>query len=200
VRAVAFAFPIEGGAVACGRVGDPTVLAAALPGCRSAVHADEGAGGEVLRVTVEVAVASVGGLWAGTVSRVDGDAVRVAGAGEPGRVDLVIRADDHRSTLTVEGTVDGPLATVGAAVLGAAIRRLAADTLAAAAEPRGEGFLSGEGEAMGSGSGTHDLDPRRPEPLTSPPGRRRGAATAAAGAGVVVVVLSGWRRLRRRAR
>jgi carbon monoxide dehydrogenase subunit G len=199
---VAVTFPIEGGAVACGRLGDPTVLAAALPGCRSAVHVDDsaGAGGEVLRVTAEVAVASVGGLWAGIVSRVDGDAVRVAGAGEPGRVDLVIRADDDRSTLTVEGSVDGPLATVGSAVLGAAIRRLAADTLLAAAEPRGDGFRSGEGEVVGPGSGTHDLGPSRPEPMTSPSGRRRRAATAAAGAGVVVVVLSGWRRLRRRAR
>ncbi|MGH9113277.1 MAG: hypothetical protein ACRDZN_13440, partial [Acidimicrobiales bacterium] len=79
-------------------------------------------------------VASVSGLWAGTVVPVDGDAVRVTGSGAPGGVDLVVRADPGRTALTVEGTVDGPLASVGSAVLAAAVRRTAQDLLTGVAQ------------------------------------------------------------------
>ena len=106
---------------------DPAVLAAALPGCRSATPGPDG-----LRLVVDVAVASVRGLWAGTVVPVDADAVRITGSGEPGAVDVVVRADPDRTSLTVEGTVDGPLAAVGSTLLAAAVRRLATDTLAGA--------------------------------------------------------------------
>ena len=116
-------FPLSASPAA---LSDPEVLAAALPGCRSAVAADGG-----VQVVVEVAVASVRGLWAGTVSAVDADAVRIVGAGEPGTVDVVARSDPDRTTVTVEGTIDGPLATIGSTLLAAAIHRLADDLLGA---------------------------------------------------------------------
>ncbi|MGH9215992.1 MAG: hypothetical protein ACRDZS_07030, partial [Acidimicrobiales bacterium] len=100
--------------------------------CRS-VTGDAGGDG-TLQVVTEVAVAAVRGLWAGTVAPVDADAVRVRGSGAPGAVDLTVRADPERTALTVEGTVDGALGTVGSAVLAAAVRRMAEDLLAAATE------------------------------------------------------------------
>jgi carbon monoxide dehydrogenase subunit G len=106
-------------------LGDPALVAAALPGCRSVVRGADG-----WRVVTDVAVASVQGLWAGNVTAVDADAVRVVGSGDPASVDLVVRADPERTRLTVEGTVDGPLATIGSALLAAAIGRLATTVLA----------------------------------------------------------------------
>jgi carbon monoxide dehydrogenase subunit G len=100
----------------------PSVLAASLPGCRSAEPADGGG----FRLVVDVAVASVRGLWAGTVTETDAGGWRVVGSGEPGRVD-----PDH-TTVTVEGTVEGPLAAIGSKLLAAAVRRLVQETLARA--------------------------------------------------------------------
>jgi carbon monoxide dehydrogenase subunit G len=229
-------FPIDVPPDAWARLADPAVLAAALPGCRSVtlvagpagpargVATDgargedggrgagvgEGAGFGALRLVVDLSVASVRGLWAGTVERVDDDAVRVAGSGEPGVVDLVVRADASRSRLTVEGTVDGPLATVGSAVLAAAVHRMAKELLGAAGAPalrtRGDGSRSGEDEAMDSGSETHCLDPVSAEPVTSGTSlsgasRSRVAAGVSAAIGLVVtavVVLGRRRRSRRR--
>ncbi len=124
-------FPVDAPPAAWASLGDPAVLAAVLPGSRSVTASGDGDGS--LQVVADVSVASVHGLWSGTVVRVDADAVRVAGSGAPGTVDLVVRADPSRSTLTIEGTVHGPLATVGSAVLAAAIRRVADDVLRAAA-------------------------------------------------------------------
>lgn len=121
-------FPVSAPPAAWVALADPSLLAGALPGCRSVRAAGDGEG---LRVVVEVAVASVRGLWAGTVVPVDADAVRIAGSGEPGAVDVVVRADPGRTELTVDGTVDGPLAAVGSTLLAAAVRRLAGDLLAA---------------------------------------------------------------------
>jgi carbon monoxide dehydrogenase subunit G len=190
-------FPVDADPAVWERLAAPEVVAGALPGCRSAARAGDG-DESGMHVTVDLAVASLQGLWAGTVERVDGDAVRVRGSGEPGTVDLVVRVDAARTRLTVEGSVDGALATVGAAVLAAAIRRLAADTLRAAGEPRGLELRSGQDEM--AGSGVHVLDVAETELTVSRSGLRHGAARAAAGAGVVIVVLGGWRRLRRRAR
>ncbi|MGH9209116.1 MAG: hypothetical protein ACRD2C_00370 [Acidimicrobiales bacterium] len=94
---------------------------------------DAGRSGGPLHIVADLAVASVRGLWTGTVAGVDADAVRVTGSGAPGTVDVVVRADPERTMLTVEGTVTGALATVGSTVLAAAIRRMALDVLAAAA-------------------------------------------------------------------
>lgn len=102
-----------------------------------AVAAGTGAG--TLHVVTEVAVASVRGLWAGTVARIDADAVRLQGSGVPGTVDLVVRADPDRTVVTVDGSVEGPLATVGSSLLAAALRRMAEDLLAAAAAPADPG-------------------------------------------------------------
>jgi carbon monoxide dehydrogenase subunit G len=126
-------FPLPGSVSpdAWAALSDPTVLAAALPGCRSAVPVNGADGG--LQLVVDVAVASVRGLWAGTVSRVDADAVRVVGSGEPGRVDVVVRADPSRTTVTVEGTVEGPLGAIGSALLAAAVRRTVLSLLASEA-------------------------------------------------------------------
>ena len=123
-------FPMSAPPEAWAALADPQRLAAALPGCRS-VARDPEVGG-TLHVVTEVAVASVRGLWAGTVVAVDADAVRVRGSGAPGAVDLTVRADPERTALTVEGTVDGALGTVGSAVLAAAVRRMAEDVLAGA--------------------------------------------------------------------
>jgi carbon monoxide dehydrogenase subunit G len=123
-------FPVSGLASAWDALANPEVLAAVLPGCRSAQASDGG-----VQVVVDVAVASVRGLWAGTVVPVDGDAVRIVGSGEPGTVDVVARADPERTTLTVEGTVDGPLAALGSTLLAAAVRRLADDLLSARRNP-----------------------------------------------------------------
>jgi carbon monoxide dehydrogenase subunit G len=208
------AFPVSAPPGAWAALVDPDRLVTALPGCRS-VTRDADAHG-TLRVVTEIAVASVRGLWAGTVAPVDVDAVQVRGTGAPGTVDLVIRADPGRTRLTVEGTVDGPLGTVGSAVLAGAVRRMAEDLLAAAEPPgpslssRGPGFRQREPEVMGAGSGTDDLDRESAEPIASETlgtdgasgasgasaGRRaaRGAAGAALiGAAVAIIV-------RRRAR
>ncbi len=126
-------FPVAAPPEAWAALADPDRLAAALPGCRSAARASEGDG--TVAVALDLAVASVRGLWSGTVAAVDPDAVRVRGSGEPGTVDLIVRAAPDRTTLTVEGEVTGPLAAVGGAVLAAAVRRLAEDTLAAAVPP-----------------------------------------------------------------
>jgi carbon monoxide dehydrogenase subunit G len=163
-------FPVSAPAGAWAALADPQRLAAALRGCRS-VTRDPGDG--TLHVVTEVAVASVRGLWAGTVAAVDADAVRIRGSGSPGTVDLVVRADPERTSLAVEGTVDGALGTVGAAVLAGAVRRMAEDLLGAAEAPRpdqssqGHGFHQGELEVMGSGSGAHDLDRGSAEPIAS---------------------------------
>jgi carbon monoxide dehydrogenase subunit G len=105
-----------------------------VPGCRSVVADADGDG--TLQIVVDVAVASVRGLWAGTVVPVDGDAVRIVGAGEPGTIDVIVRADPERTALAVEGRVEGPLAAVGSTLLAAAVRRLAEDTLTAATTVR----------------------------------------------------------------
>jgi carbon monoxide dehydrogenase subunit G len=206
-------FPVSAPPGAWTALADPERLAAALPGCRSVTR--DAAGDGTLHVVTEVAVASVRGLWAGTVAPVDADAVHVRGSGAPGAVDLVVRADPGRTSITVQGTVDGALDTVGAAVLAGAVRRMAEDLLAATAVPArgqsspGEGFPQGEPEVLGSGSGTHDLDRESAGPIASathgtggaPDGsgastRRRaarGAAAALVGAAVALLV-------RRRAR
>lgn len=124
-------FPISASPDAWAALSDPAVLVAALPGCRSVKSGPDG-----LRLVVDVAVASVRGLWAGTVSPVGEDTWRVAGSGEPGRVDVALSVDPDRSTLTIEGAIDGSLATVGSALLAAAIRRLATATLAGAGAER----------------------------------------------------------------
>ena len=124
-------FPVAASPDAWAELDRPSVLVASLPGCRSA----EPAPGGGLRLVVDVAVASVRGLWAGTLSRTDGDAGadtggwRVVGAGEPGRVDLVMRVDPDHTTVTVEGTVEGPLAAIGSKLLAAAAHRLVQETL-----------------------------------------------------------------------
>jgi carbon monoxide dehydrogenase subunit G len=207
-------FPVSATPGAWAALADPERLAAALPGCRSVTRGADG----TLHVMTEVAVASVRGLWAGTVAPVDADAVHVRGSGAPGAVDLVVRADPGRTSITVEGTVDGVLGTVGAAVLAGAVRRMAEDLLAATGLPgqgessRGHGFPQGEPEVMGSGSGAHDLDRESAEPIASatqetggPPdgsgasgasgGRRAARGAGAALVGVVVALL-----VRRRAR
>ena len=102
-------FPMSAPPEAWAALADPMRLAAALPGCRSVTRDADGDG--TLQVVTEVAVASVRGLWAGTVAPVDADAVRVRGSGAPGALDLVVRADPERTALTVEGTVDGALGT-----------------------------------------------------------------------------------------
>ena len=161
---------------------DPERLAAALPGCRSVTRAADGHG--TLRVVTEVAMASVRGLWAGTVAAVDADAVRVAGSGAPGAVDLVVRADPERTTLTVEGTVDGALGTVGSAVFAAAVRRMAEDVLAATESP----MLP-----------VTDLVGAQPDPSPAPlrrAGRGRAVAVAAAVTAVVAAIAAGSRRRR----
>jgi carbon monoxide dehydrogenase subunit G len=192
-------FPVSAPPEAWAALADPQRLAAALPGCRSVTRDADGDG--TLRVMTEVAVASVRGLWAGTVASVDADAVHVRGSGAPGAVDLTVRADPERTALTVEGTVDGALGTVGSAVLAAAVRRMAEDMLAAT-EPPGRRTSGGQGfpdepEVMGSGSGTRDLGPEPTEPVTSGPtagttggrraARRVGGAVAAIGAVAVVI-------------
>ena len=197
-------FPVAAPPDAWAALADPERLAAALPGCRSVIRDADRDG--TLRVVADVRVASVAGLWAGTVVPVDGDAVRVTGSGAPGSVDLAVRADPERTSITVEGTVEGALGTVGSAVLAATVRRTAEDLLTALAAPRpsvpsrGHGFLPGEPEVVGSRSGTHDLGLGTVEPITSapsPPGRRF-ARRIVAVTGVIAVALAAWRRASRR--
>jgi len=212
-------FPVSAPSEAWAALADPERLAAALPGCRSVTRDADGVG--TLHVVTEVAVASVRGLWAGTVAPVDADAVHVRGSGAPGAVDLVVRADPGRTSITVEGTVDGALDTVGAAVLAGAVRRMAEDLLAATAVPaqgqssRGQGSPPGEPEVMGSASGTHDLDRESAEPIASGshgtggapdglgasgPSRASARRRAARGAGAALVGAAVALLVRRRAR
>ena len=109
-------------------------LLRSVPGCRSVSPAGDGDGdGSGLRIVVDVSVAAVRGLWAGTLSEAGPGEWHLTGAGEPGRADLALRLDDTGTALVVEGTVEGPLAHIGSALLAAAVRRLARDTLAGAA-------------------------------------------------------------------
>lgn len=194
-------FPVSALPGAWAALADPQRLAAALPGCRAVTRDADGDG--TLHVLTEVAVASVRGLWAGTVARVDPDAVRVRGSGAPGAVDLVVRADPERTSLTVEGTVDGALGTVGAAVLAGAVRRMVEDLLAATEPPtpaasRGHESHPDQSEATSSGPGAHDLEPEAAEPVASAVKGRRRAARGAGGAALVGVVIAVV--VRRRAR
>jgi carbon monoxide dehydrogenase subunit G len=122
---VRISFAVSAPPAAWAELARPSVLAAALPGCRSVEPADGGG----FRIVVDVAVASVRGLWAGTVAETAQGQWRIVGAGEPGRADLVVGVDPDHTTITVEGTVEGPLAAIGSALLAAAVRRLAEDTL-----------------------------------------------------------------------
>jgi carbon monoxide dehydrogenase subunit G len=195
-------FPVSAPAEAWAALSDPSALAAALPGCRSVTRDRDG--DCTLHVVTDVAVAAVRGLWAGTVVPMDADTVRVTGSGEPGSVDLVVRADPGRTALTVEGSVDGPLGTVGSAVLAAAVRRTAEAVLAAAESPppaRGHRFQQAEPEVIGSKSETHDLGLEAVKPMTSGAAaakRRLVGAGMAAAAAVVAVGASRWRRAGRR--
>lgn len=103
----------------------PEVLARALPGCRSVSPAHGGG----WRIVVDVAVASVRGPWAGTLTETGINAWRIVGAGDPGRADLAVRVDDDHQTVIVEGTVEGPLAAIGSSLLAAAFSRLVEHTL-----------------------------------------------------------------------
>jgi carbon monoxide dehydrogenase subunit G len=184
-------FPVSAPPGAWAALADPQRLAAALPGCRSVTCDADGDG--TLHVVTEVAVASVRGLWAGTVAPVDADAVHVRGSGAPGAVDLVVRADPERTSLTVEGTVDGALGTVGAAVLAGAVRRMAEGLLVATGSPtpadsRGHEFHPDQPEAIGSGA--HDLEPEAAQPGASGTKRARRAARVAGGAALVGVVIT----------
>jgi carbon monoxide dehydrogenase subunit G len=194
-------FPVSAPPGAWAALADPSRLAAALPNCRS-VTRDAGGDG-TLHVVTEVAVASVRGLWAGTVAPVGADAVRVRGSGAPGAVDLVVRADPERTSLTVEGTVDGALGTVGAAVLAGAVRRMAEDLLAATEPPtpaasRGHESRPDQPEGTGSGSRAHGPEPEAAKPMASGTKRARRAARGAGGAALVGVVIAVV--VRRRAR
>jgi carbon monoxide dehydrogenase subunit G len=187
-------FPVSAPPEAWAALTDPVRLAAALPGCRSVAPAADGDG--ALHVVTEVAVASVRGLWAGTVAPVDGDAVHVRGSGAPGAVDLVVRADPGRTTITVEGTVDGALATVGSAVLAAALRRTAEDLLAAATHGSPPDAPDQPHPAViPAGSAAEAAVPAA---RTAGAGRRRVIAAAVAGA-TIAVIAAGRRRMRRRA-
>ena len=95
-------FPVSASPDAWAELDRPSVLAASLPGCRSAEPADGGG----LRLVVDV-----------------------VGSGEPGRVDLVLRVDPDHTTVTVEGTVEGPLAAIGSKLLAAVAHRLVQETL-----------------------------------------------------------------------
>jgi carbon monoxide dehydrogenase subunit G len=124
--------PIPAGASAPADLARPEVLAAALPGCRSAAPIGDGSDGPGVRIVVDVAVAAARGLWAGTVTETATGEWRVVGAGEPGRADLTVRLDADHTALTIEGEIEGPLAAIGSALLAAAVRRLAEATLAGA--------------------------------------------------------------------
>jgi carbon monoxide dehydrogenase subunit G len=200
---VKMTFPVSAPPGAWAALADPQRLAAALPNCRSVTRDADGDG--TLHVVTEVAVASVRGLWAGTVAPVDADAVHVRGSGAPGAVDLVVRADPERTSLTVEGTVDGALGTVGTAVLAGAVRRMVEDLLAATEPPtpaasRGHESQPDQSEATGSGFGAHDLEPEAAVPVAS--GTKGGSRVARAGGaalvGVVIAVVV-RRRVRGRA-
>jgi len=178
-------FPLSAPLEAWAALADPTRLAAALPGCRSVTR--DAAGDGTVHVVTEVAVASVRGLWAGTVSPVAPDAVRVRGSGEPGSVDVVVCADPERTALTVDGTVDGALGTVGSAVLVAAIRRMAEELLVAVVP---ESPPPPPDLPAGSAART-----TVPAGKTIGVGRRRALGTAAAVAGIgVAAALAGRRR------
>ena len=164
---------------------DPAALARALPGCRSVTAGGDG----TLSIVTNLSVASVQGLWSGTATYVDGDTVHIKGSGAPGTLDLVVRSNPLRTTLTVEGDVGGPLATVGSSVLAAAAQRLAEALVAnmAAADP------SVAPDAAGTSPS--------PAPDRGPAIRQRGPAGAAAAAVAVTgaVAVARWRRRRRSA-
>jgi carbon monoxide dehydrogenase subunit G len=170
-------FPVVASPEAWASLADPVRVAAALPGCRSFGANPDG----TLAVVVDLSVASVEGLWSGTVTLLDPDTIRVAGSGAPGTVDLTVRRDPSRSHVTVDGAVDGPLATVGSTVLAAAVRRLADSLLTNLAVPA--------------------VTASAPSPAGSDAGaaiRHRGPVGAVAAAAVVTgaVAVVRWRRRR----
>jgi carbon monoxide dehydrogenase subunit G len=175
-------FPITAPPAVLAALADPAQVAAALPGCRSVEAGDDGG----LAVVLDLSVASVQGLWSGTVTLVDADTVSIAGSGAPGTVGFTARADGDRTRLTVEGEVSGPLATVGTMVLAAAIRRLA-DTL-----------LANLASASAPSASAHSATRPDASPDAGAAIRQRGLAGAVAAAAVVTgaVVVVRWRRRR----
>ncbi|MEJ7844571.1 MAG: SRPBCC domain-containing protein [Acidimicrobiales bacterium] len=160
-------FPVRAPAEAWAALADPAQVAAALAGA-TAVACAEGGG---MRLAVEVAIASVRGPWTGTVTPVDEHAVRVVGAGDVGSLDLVVRADADRTRLAVDGSVGGPLAAIGEALLDAAVRRTATDLLAALGA-----------RAVGPAEAPADPVPVATPVAAAPPGTAP-TATVPAGAG-----------------
>jgi len=126
-----FSIPVQPPATGWWALADPEILSQALPGARSVSAGGDG----TLSIVMDLSVASVQGLWSGTVSYVDSDTLRIAGSGAPGSLDLVVRANPARTSLAVEGEVGGDLATVGATVLAAAARRLVETLVASLATP-----------------------------------------------------------------
>jgi carbon monoxide dehydrogenase subunit G len=171
-------FPVSAPPEAWAALADPARLAAALPGARSVERDADGN----LAVLVDVSINTVMGLWAGTVSALDADTVRITGSGAPGDVDVTVRANPARTSLEVEGEVSGQLATVGSSIRAAAARRLAETLLANLAPPPPGPAPTGSAPS---------LDP-------GPAVRHRGAAGAAAAAAVVTgaVAVVRWRRRR----
>jgi carbon monoxide dehydrogenase subunit G len=154
---------------------DPAVLTRALPGCRSL----ERTARDTYAVTMAAAVASIRGLFTGTVSLRDLDpptayTVHATGQGAPGTLEATarvrladLRGGGTRVTYDAEAVVGGTIAGVGQRVLVAAAQRHA------------EEFFSGIDAAL-----TAPLA----EPEEAPRGPRRGLDPASMAVGVALAL------------
>jgi uncharacterized protein len=121
-------------------LGDPAVLARAVPGCRELVDR----GGGVYDLTIEAGVGSIRGSYAGRVNVAEARAgelyaASLSASGSPGTVEADLRAElraedsGTRVDYTMDAQLAGPIAGVGQRVL-AGVSRKNADAFFAALE------------------------------------------------------------------
>lgn len=118
---------------------DPAILARTLPGALSL----ERVGDDEYRVTVEAGIASIKGVYSGTVTLADqrppqAYTLRASGSGGPGTIDataaVTLTAADGEATLVsydADAVVGGTIAGVGQRVLAGVAKRTAAQFFSA---------------------------------------------------------------------
>lgn len=130
---------------------DPAVLARTIPGCLSL----ERTGDDEYRVTVEAGVASIRGVYSGTVALADqqapaGYTLRASGQGGPGTIDataaVTLAETDGGTAVTydADAVIGGTIGGVGQRVLAGVGKRTAGEFFSAVEAELAGGAVSGE--------------------------------------------------------
>lgn len=190
---------------------DPAVLVRAIPGC----EALEVTGPDDYRVTVRAGVASITGVYLGTVRLTDQDpphryTLHAAGQGGPGTVEAVARIELHatddgctRLEYSADAVIGGVIAGVGQRVLAAVARRTAGEFFAAVelalAAPDGGPAAEPVAGPLAGGPTVFRAAPAGPSPGVGRPDPRLLGASALFGASIALVGVALGARLAGRA-